>query len=511
MQELMQAVHTQTPELSLPSFRGHNPGLQPSRSNETFTVSPLIRRLSSNAVRLSDLAWLSLALLASLFRASLAEGSSVSGYLSLRISIQNLFLGVAVLLVWRGIFWSTGLYQPRLTRRLASFLWRVPLTAALCTAALLPLLIRSLHTVIPVVHAAVSFWIVGTAMLFTTRAAFYSYDEHVRPLFRKHRTLIVVGTGPRACAMAARLLSHPNFRYEICGFVDSNPQEGYTSMGKLLGGVSDLENILMRHPVDEVMISLPLKSSFGEVEEVMSICGRAGVKAQYSLDLFHTSVAKHQDIDESTGVRVVEMVHNDERLILKYSLDRIAAALGLLLLSPVLLVIAAGIKLTSKGPVFFVQQRWGQNKRPFGMIKFRSMVVDAEARMEALEKQNEFGGPMFKMRNDPRITRVGAFLRRTSLDELPQLLNVLRGEMSLVGPRPLPLRDVQLFSEPWLMRRFSVKPGITGLWQVSGRSATGFQQTIQLDLRYIDTWNLFLDMQILAQTLRAVIRGDGAY
>ena len=172
---------------------------------------------------------------------------------------------------------------------------------------------------------------------------------------------------------------------------------------------------------------------------------------------------------------------------------------------------AIGIKMGSKGPVFFVQRRFGLGKRMFGMIKFRSMVVDAEARQSDIEHMNENSGPIFKIRRDPRITRFGSILRRTSLDELPQLINVLLGDMSLVGPRPLPLRDVQLFSEPWLMRRFSVKPGITGLWQVSGRSNTDFSQAIKLDLRYIDHWSLLMDMEILLRTFSAVFRGDGAY
>ena len=151
------------------------------------------------------------------------------------------------------------------------------------------------------------------------------------------------------------------------------------------------------------------------------------------------------------------------------------------------------------------------NKRRFGMIKFRSMVINAEAQLASLEHLNETSGPTFKMKRDPRVTRVGAFLRSTSLDELPQLINVVKGEMSLIGPRPLPMRDVQRFSEPWLMRRFSVKPGITGLWQVSGRSNTDFDDAIQLDLRYIDRWSPLLDLKILLQTLGAVVRRSGAY
>ena len=166
-------------------------------------------------------------------------------------------------------------------------------------------------------------------------------------------------------------------------------------------------------------------------------------------------------------------------------------------LSPVFLVIAAAIKLSSPGPILFIQERFGLNKRRFRMYKFRTMVVDAEARQTALEGLNEAQGPVFKIKHDPRITPLGRFLRKTSLDELPQLLNVLKGEMSLVGPRPLPNRDVTRFNESWLMRRFSVKPGLTCLWQINGRSNTDFDTWIALDLKYIDEWSFLLDFKIL--------------
>ena len=175
-----------------------------------------------------------------------------------------------------------------------------------------------------------------------------------------------------------------------------------------------------------------------------------------------------------------------------------------------MLLVAASIKLTSTGPIIYSQQRYGRNKRRFKMYKFRTMVANAEALQEALEEMNEVTGPVFKINADPRITRVGTFLRKTSLDELPQLFNVLRGEMSLVGPRPLPLRDVSRFNESWLLRRFSVVPGITCLWQINGRSNTSFDRWVELDLKYIDEWSLMLDLKILVKTSPAVLRGRGA-
>ena len=204
------------------------------------------------------------------------------------------------------------------------------------------------------------------------------------------------------------------------------------------------------------------------------------------------------------------MVEDDYRSAIKRAIDIVGACAGLVCLVPVMLVIAAAIKVTSRGPVMFRQERYGLNKRRFRMYKFRSMVPDAEKQQAELESLNEAQGPVFKIREDPRITPIGKMLRKTSLDELPQFFNVLRGEMSLVGPRPLPRRDVSKFDHGSLMRRFSVKPGLTCLWQVNGRSDTDFCHWIALDLKYIDTWSLGLDLRILAKTVPSVLRGSGA-
>jgi exopolysaccharide biosynthesis polyprenyl glycosylphosphotransferase len=204
------------------------------------------------------------------------------------------------------------------------------------------------------------------------------------------------------------------------------------------------------------------------------------------------------------------VVPDDHRLTIKRALDVCGAAAVIVVLSPVMLAAAAAVKLTSHGPALFTQERFGLNRRRFQMLKFRTMVADAEQLQNDLEERNEANGPVFKIAADPRITRVGRFLRRTSIDELPQLFNVLRGDMAIVGPRPLPVRDVQRFTRASDMRRFSVRPGLTCLWQVSGRSNLTFEEWISLDLRYIDGWSLALDFLILLRTVPAVIRGTGA-
>ena len=189
------------------------------------------------------------------------------------------------------------------------------------------------------------------------------------------------------------------------------------------------------------------------------------------------------------------------------------SALAIIILSPVMVLTALLVKLTAPGPIFFVQKRLGRNKRMFEIFKFRTMVVDAEKRLKDLEDQNEADGAVFKIKNDPRITPIGRFLRKTSIDELPQLFNVLKGDMSLVGPRPLQVRDYELFEtfcQDWQRRRFSVRPGITCLWQIKGRSSIPFEKWMELDLQYIRTWSLWLDLEILAKTVPAVLRGSGA-
>jgi exopolysaccharide biosynthesis polyprenyl glycosylphosphotransferase len=197
-------------------------------------------------------------------------------------------------------------------------------------------------------------------------------------------------------------------------------------------------------------------------------------------------------------------------LFAKRVVDLSIALVLLIGLSPVLLLVTFLVKLTSSGPVFFQQKRVGLNKRQFTMFKFRTMVPNAEKLQEMLLDQNEMSGPVFKMRNDPRTTPIGKILRKTSLDELPQLLNVVKGDMSLVGPRAMSVRDYEFFDQDWQRRRFSVRPGITCLWQVKGRNSLPFDKWMELDMQYIDKWSLWLDFEILLRTIPAVLRGTGA-
>ena len=281
-------------------------------------------------------------------------------------------------------------------------------------------------------------------------------------------------------------------------------------VGTRLGDLDDLETILMHNALDEVLIALPIKSRYADIQRVLESCQRVGVRARFVVDLFETTRCVGALDDDQVSVVAAPRSPEGWRLVAKRCIDLLGASVGLLILSPVLLAAGAAIKLTSPGPVLFTQIRYGLNRRRFKMYKLRTMIADADALQTDLEDRNEATGPVFKIQDDPRITTVGKWLRRTSIDELPQLFNVLGGQMSLVGPRPLPVRDVHRFAEAALMRRFSVRPGLTCLWQISGRSTLTFDDWIRLDLQYIDEWSMRLDVGILLRTLPAVVRAVGA-
>jgi exopolysaccharide biosynthesis polyprenyl glycosylphosphotransferase len=260
-------------------------------------------------------------------------------------------------------------------------------------------------------------------------------------------------------------------------------------------------------------VVLPVRAHYDTIAETIRCCEEQGVPVRIPYDLFMPGISM-QTVDMVEGLPVLSLdpsAVSNGYLFMKRAIDIVVSAVLLGMFSPLLLLVAIRIKLDSPGPLLFVQKRVGMNKRTISILKFRTMRVNSEAMQPALECRNEAGGPVFKIRDDPRVTTFGRILRQTSIDELPQLLNVLVGHMSLVGPRPLPLRDVEGFRRDWQRRRFSVRPGITCLWQVSGRSAISFDQWMEMDMQYIDTRNLLLDFKILARTVPAVLRRTGAY
>jgi exopolysaccharide biosynthesis polyprenyl glycosylphosphotransferase len=431
-------------------------------------------------------------------------------FLALRISLKNLLLLVAFGTIWPAVSHSLDLYDER---RLRSFRGE---SARVLLAGTIGALLTVTFALVSVSGAfglrqTLYFWAGNAVVGLTVRALWRPLCERQRR--RDARHVIIVGAGPRAAEIYRSLVTDPETRYEIAGLVDSaSPRsETFRLPPPVLGTIAELEAILMRQPIDEVFIALPVRSHYHQIQETIRICEQSGVHAKYRADIFAPTFAQaNYESWDGSHVMAMHVVPHGLRVKIKRMIDIIGAAVLLVVLAPLMLLIAIAIKLSGPGPSVFAQQRYGLNKRRFAMLKFRTMVPNAEQLQAQLEQHNEANGPVFKIARDPRVTPLGCFLRKSSLDELPQLWHVLRGQMSLVGPRPLPLRDVSRFTRPTDMRRFSVPPGLTGLWQVSGRSNLSFDRWIELDLQYIDRWSLLLDLRILLKTVPAVFHRVGA-
>jgi exopolysaccharide biosynthesis polyprenyl glycosylphosphotransferase len=332
-----------------------------------------------------------------------------------------------------------------------------------------------------------------------------------------YRYLLVVGANDRSREIVRKIDEKPELGYKNVGFVAETPQSmeewGRREHGnwKLLGLLDDLRDILTEERVDEIIVCLPLDARFSDITKIVQHARDLGVVVRLMPDFADGTLLRNLHVEEFEDEYVVTLFREQMlvQLLLKRIIDAALSLAVLILLFPLMAIVAILIKLTSPGPVFFVQNRVGMNQRLFKLYKFRSMVADAENRKFALAHLNERDGPAFKIENDPRTTRIGRFLRKTSIDELPQFFNVLSGEMSLVGPRP-PLPD-EVKKYEWLFRkRLSVKPGITCIWQISGRNNVSFDRWMQMDHEYIENWSLWLDLKILLRTIPAVLLSRGA-
>jgi exopolysaccharide biosynthesis polyprenyl glycosylphosphotransferase len=315
------------------------------------------------------------------------------------------------------------------------------------------------------------------------------------------RAAILVGPPDKNAEFSRQFEAHPEWRLRVVATLDPSPS-----------ALATLPALLHSQPIGCVVFNVP-QTAFGEIEKAVLACEIEGVETWLVANFIKTAIAR-ASIDEFHGTPILVFRSAPEfswQLIAKRGMDIVGSMVGLLILGPlVMLPTVVAIRLLSPGPILFRQKRSGLYGRVFTMYKFRSMVDNAEMLKAELAAFNEMSGPVFKIKKDPRITPLGRFLRKTSIDELPQLWNVLKGEMSLVGPRPLPVREVEAF-DPWHRRRLSMKPGLTCLWQISGRSQIGFEQWIKLDLEYIDRWSLWLDLKILLRTLPVVVGGFGAH
>lgn len=325
--------------------------------------------------------------------------------------------------------------------------------------------------------------------------------------------VLVVGAGEIARTIMRVAVANPEYGFQIVGFLDDHPAKGETDIGrfKALGKVDNLPEIIEQTKIDEVIITLPWQYH-RRILAIMNICERHEIRARIVPDIFQMRIS-HMHIEEFGGVPMIgirETGIGGLGQFVKRSIDTVVASLGLVVFSPIMGLVALIIKMESPGPVLFEQERVGKNGKLFTLYKFRSMIEGADAQKPQLAALNEADGPLFKIKNDPRLTRLGKWMRRLSIDELPQFYNVLIGDMSLIGPRPPIPAEVEQYQE-WHKRRLEIAPGLTGLSQVSGRSSLTFDETALLDIYYIENWSPALDTKILLQTIPRVIFGNGAY
>jgi exopolysaccharide biosynthesis polyprenyl glycosylphosphotransferase len=321
---------------------------------------------------------------------------------------------------------------------------------------------------------------------------------------------LVIGSGARAAAFIRRLQVSPDLGYKIVGVLAENGGADRDVNGvPVIGKTADLRDTLTAKAVDEVFYAASLENDV-DINDLVFACEEIGVRFSVLADWFRPNIARTslRSLSETPLLTFSTTPSQLGQLLVKAVMDKLAAALALAVLSPLLAGIALAIRLTSPGPVLFGQVRSGLNGRIFRMFKFRTMVENAEALRKDLERRNEMSGPVFKIAADPRVTWIGRWLRRYSLDELPQFINVLLGDMSLVGPRP-PIPEEVAKYERWQRRRLSMKPGLTCFWQIGGRNDIGFNEWMGLDLRYIDNWSLKLDFVILLKTIPVVLLGKG--
>jgi exopolysaccharide biosynthesis polyprenyl glycosylphosphotransferase len=352
----------------------------------------------------------------------------------------------------------------------------------------------------------------ATAFLIIFRLAILKLLSYYRRRGYNYQTVLIIGTGSAGRDFADRILNNLHFGLKILGFLACQPRPGLWRYRDIpcIGGLSELPEILKRSAIDYVVFAVD-KNHLGAIEDSVKICEEMGVRVSVLADFFHLKLAKGR-VESFFGAPMVcydPVPPLSIPIFVKAILDRVLAFWGLIMLSPIMLLTAIAVKAISGGPIIFRQPRCGLNGRIFTLYKFRTMVRHADKLKRDLMKFNEIDGAAFKMKNDPRVTPFGRFLRKTSLDELPQLFNILRGEMSFVGPRP-PLAEEVARYDLWQRRKLSVKPGLTCLWQVSGRSDVSFKEWMKLDLEYIDNWSLKKDAEILVRTVPAVLKGTGA-
>lgn len=364
------------------------------------------------------------------------------------------------------------------------------------------------------------FFVFAVVLVTLAKAILYKIESYYRSKDYNLRKVLVVGSKERAIELIASICEKPSSGYRVAGCLElagMGDMVGKTVFGdvKVVGTLDNFKSILLDTAIDEIVFAVSF-DCIADIHDHIRTAEKLGINIRIMPDFQIQKIMYHPEtanmyLEQFAGCPTISLssdpLHNTE-LSIKTILDHIGSGIALIILSPLLLTIATAVKLTSKGAVLFKQERVGLNGRKFTLYKFRTMVENAEELKNDLAGENEMSGPVFKMTHDPRITAVGRFLRKTSLDELPQLFNIFKGEMSLVGPRPPLASEVEQY-KLWQRRRLSMRPGLTCIWQVSGRNNISFEKWMELDLQYIDNWSIWLDFKLLLLTCREVIYGGG--
>jgi len=464
------------------------------------------RTLSGLALTVSELAITAGAFfLAAWIRASVAVEPGKPFFLR-----DNLWLLWVVGPVWAVLLWRWGAHRAQRTQQPGVELWKV------IQAVVVGMAVVVAATVARKFDPSRGFLILFAGLDFVLLALFrlasVSVARHQRKRGYDRMYVLVAGTGRSARRHMEELRAHPEWGLEVRGVVSEAPRLAIDEVGgaRVLGSIGDLPLLLRKEIVDEVHFAVS-RRTLERLDEAVRVCDEMGVTVRVAMGFLGplNSRPSLEHVGGAPFLTLSSAPRDGAALLLKRVFDVAVSGVALVAASPVLILAALAIKLTSPGPAIFRQKRSGMNGRVFTLYKFRTMVANAEALKQGLETRNEMDGPVFKIKDDPRVTKVGGVLRKLSIDELPQLWNVLRGDMSIVGPRPPIPTEVEKY-ERWQRRRLSMRPGITCIWQVSGRNDVDFRRWMEMDLEYIDNWSLALDLKIILKTIPAVLISRGA-
>lgn len=444
------------------------------------------------------------------FIENITEHSSYTDFFYVRFSVVNFIVILGMIYIWHIIFKIFQLYRSRRMTK-GNQEWKDIIKATTSGTIVFILIAYFFKISVFSPFFIAFFWFFSTIFTLLFRGMLRRFLYKVRLQGGNLRNILIVGTNQRSYDFARTIEEKKELGYRIIGYVDDNMYIPNDEV-QLIGTIETFPAIISKGVIDEVIITLPIKSYYDQIQWLVRRAEEQGITIKYFSEVFHIKIARlREETFENFSIMTIASRHQGcWQYEVKRLIDIIFSFVLILLTLPLMVLVAIASKFMSPGPVLFLQRRVGMNKRIVRIIKFRTMLEGAEEKQLGLEELNEMDGPAFKIKNDPRITKLGRWLRKTSIDELPQLFNVIRGDMSLVGPRPLPVRDYNGFNEDWQRRRFSVPPGITCNWQINGRNNVTFEEWMKMDMEYIDNWSLLRDFKILLKTFSVVLKMEGS-